>query len=114
MFSVGTTIISSFTHMYLQKSERRMIKLINWKVRFKNGPWVAAFISQIVIVVEIVLTGLNMMGITHIHLTDAVKNYILSLANAVFVLLSMLGIVQDPTTKGYGDSEQALKYESPK
>jgi phi LC3 family holin len=29
-------------------------------------------------------------------------------------LLSLLGIVQDPTTKGYGDSERALQYKDPK
>jgi phi LC3 family holin len=43
-----------------------------------------------------------------------IKDYVLGIANAVFILLSMLGIVQDPTTKGYSDSEQALKYDEPK
>jgi phi LC3 family holin len=38
---------------------------------------------------------------------------VLTVANAVFVLLSLLGIVQDPTTKGYGDSERALQYKDP-
>ncbi len=88
--------------------------MINWKVRFKNWTWVAGFLSQIMIVIELVLTGLNTLGVTHIQLTDAVKNYILTLANAVFILLSMLGIVQDPTTKGYSDSDQALEYDKPK
>lgn len=88
--------------------------MINWKCRFQNWTWVAAFISQIMIVVEIVLTGLHSLGVTPFQLTDGIKNYILTLANAVFILLSMLGIVQDPTTKGYADSGQALKYKKPK
>ncbi|MDP4084968.1 MAG: phage holin [Bacillota bacterium] len=88
--------------------------MVNWKVRFKNWHWVASFISQILIVAEMVITGLNMMGVVHFQLTDAVKNYILAMANAIFILLSMLGIVQDPTTKGYKDSENAMKYEEPK
>lgn len=91
-----------------------MRKLVNWKVRFKNWGWVAGFISQILIVVQMIIVGLNSMGIIHFELTEAVKTYILTLANAIFVLLSMLGIVQDPTTKGYKDSENAMKYDEPK
>lgn len=88
--------------------------MLNWKVRFKNWSWVVAFISQIMIVAQIVLTGLNTLGITDFQITHAVKDYVLTFANALFILLSMLGLVQDPTTKGYGDSDHALKYEEPK
>ena len=35
-------------------------------------------------------------------------------ANAVFAVLSILGIVTDPTTAGIGDSPQAMTYEEPK
>ncbi|XJZ28841.1 phage holin [Bacillota bacterium Lsc_1132] len=87
--------------------------MVNWKVRFKNWSWVVAFISQLMIVSQIILTGLNILGITDFQITQAVKDYVLTFANAVFVLLSMLGLVQDPTTKGYADSEQALKYNEP-
>ena len=34
--------------------------------------------------------------------------------NAVFVVLSILGIVVDPTTEGVSDSIQALDYKKPK
>lgn len=99
--------------MFLEK-EKGGGTLINWKVRFQNKSWITGFISQILIVLEMVLTGLNAIGVTHIHLTAAVQSYILTLANALLILLSMLGIIQDPTTKGYADSEQALTYEKPK
>ncbi|MDP4163746.1 MAG: phage holin [Bacillota bacterium] len=87
--------------------------MINWKVRFRNKGFVIAFISQLMIVLQIVLTGLNTLGYTHFQITSAVKDYVLTLANAIFILLSMMGIVQDPTTKGYSDSERAMKYEEP-
>jgi phi LC3 family holin len=91
-----------------------MVKMINWKVRLKNRNWVIAFLSQILIVAQMVLAGLNSFGIIDFQLTDAIQNGVLTFVNAVFVLLSMLGMVQDPTTKGYGDSERALTYKNPK
>jgi phi LC3 family holin len=89
-------------------------RLINWKVRFKNRNWVIAFISQVMIIAEMVIAGLNSMGLIHFQLTDAIQNSILTIVNAVFVLLSMVGIIQDPTTKGVRDSDQALQYKEPK
>jgi phi LC3 family holin len=87
--------------------------MINWKVRFKNRNWVIAFISQLFIVAELILTALHYLGITNFQLTDTFKDWILTLANAVFVLLGMLGVVQDPTTKGIGDSARAMNYKEP-
>jgi phi LC3 family holin len=87
--------------------------MFNWKVRFKNRQWVVAFVSQILLVAQLILSGLHTMGLIHFQLTDAVQNSILTIINAVFIILSMLGIIQDPTTKGYGDSDRALKYEKP-
>ena len=87
--------------------------MINWKVRLRNKHWVIAFISQIMILAQMVLAGLNTLGVTSFQLTDAVQSTILTIVNAIFVILSMLGFVQDPTTKGYGDSERALNYKDP-
>jgi phi LC3 family holin len=66
------------------------------------------------IIAEMVLAGLNTLGVSHFHLTGAIQNSILTFVNAIFVFLSLLGIVQDPTTKGYGDSDNALNYKEPK
>ncbi|MFL6560482.1 MAG: phage holin, partial [Bacillus sp. (in: firmicutes)] len=68
--------------------------MINWKVRFRNRNWVIAFISQLLIVVQMVLAGLNSLGLIDFQLTDAVQNSILTFVNVVFVILSMFGIVQ--------------------
>lgn len=88
--------------------------MINWRVRFRNWPWVAGFISQIMLVVQLVLVVLNSNGITDFQLTEEFKGWALALANAIFVLLSMLGLVQDPTTKGVEDSVRAKGYKEPK
>jgi phi LC3 family holin len=87
--------------------------MINWKVRFKNRAWVIAFISQGFILLQIVLTLLNTFGVTDYQLTEQIKSEILTVVNTVFILLSMLGVVQDPTTKGVGDSERAKSYTEP-
>jgi phi LC3 family holin len=88
--------------------------MINWKVRFKNKSWVMAFVAQLMIVAQMLLGGLNTLGITDFQLTDAIQESILTFINTVFVLLSMMGIIQDPTTKGMGDSERAKTYNEPK
>ncbi|MDQ6597413.1 phage holin [Bacillus salipaludis] len=87
--------------------------MINWKVRLKNKHWVLAFVSQVMIVLQMILSGLNMLGLIHFELTQAVQSSVLTFINAIFVILSMLGLVQDPTTKGYGDSDRALNYKDP-
>jgi phi LC3 family holin len=88
-------------------------KMINWKVRFKNKSWVMAFVAQLMIVAQMLLGGLNVLGITDFQLTDAIQQSILTFVNAVFILLSMMGLVQDPTTKGMSDSERAKTYKKP-
>lgn len=60
------------------------------------------------------IAGLNILGVVHFQLTNAVMNDILAFVNAVLVIFSMLGIVQDPTTKGLADSKNALTYKDPK
>jgi phi LC3 family holin len=101
-------------HIMITKRWERVPYLINWKVRFKNKSWVMSFISQLLLIAQIIIAGLNSLGVIHFQLTDKVVNDIFACANALFIVLSMLGIVQDPTTKGLGDSEHALKYEEPK
>ena len=39
---------------------------------------------------------------------------LLDLVNALFAVLALLGIVADPTTAGFGDSERAMGYARPK
>ena len=83
--------------------------MINWKVRFKNKRFVIAFIAGLLLLVKqvSVLFGYNLN-------TELFNTNINNVVDAVFLLLGLLGIVNDPTTKGFSDSEQALGYEKPK
>lgn len=83
--------------------------MINWKVRFKNKRFVIAFIAGLLLLVKqvSVLFGYNLN-------TELFNTNINNVVDAVFLLLGLLGIVNDPTTKGFSDSEQALNYTEPK
>lgn len=83
--------------------------MINWKVRFKNKRFVIAFIAGLLLLVKqvSVLFGYNLN-------TELFNTNINNVVDAVFLLLGLLGIVNDPTTKGFSDSEQAMTYEKPK
>jgi phi LC3 family holin len=88
--------------------------MINWKVRFNNRLWVVAFVSQLFILAEVLLMGAHAAGITDFQLTEDIKGWVLSLVNAVFMVLSTLGVIQDPTTAGMEDSARAMQYNVPK
>lgn len=83
--------------------------MINWKVRFKNKRFVIAFIAGLLLLVKqvSVLFGYNLN-------TEIFSTNINNVVDAVFLLLGLLGIVNDPTTKGFSDSKQALSYKEPK
>lgn len=45
---------------------------------------------------------------------EGIEARLLDLVNAVFAVLVILGIVNDPTTAGLSDSQQAMSYTKPK
>lgn len=83
--------------------------MINWKVRIKNKTFWITLIPAAIVLAQCIF---NIFGIT-IDLTK-LQEQLLSFVNAAFILLSVLGIITDPTTQGVSDSMQALKYEKPK
>lgn len=103
-------------HMLVERTSKQKKGdrgMINWKVRFKNRSWVMAFVAQLMIVAQMLLQGLNALGITDFQLTDTIQQSILTFINGVFILLSVMGLIQDPTTKGMSDSERAKTYKEP-
>lgn len=88
--------------------------MINWKVRLKNRLWVTSLISQLFILTELLLVGAHAIGLTEFQLTEEIEDWVMGMVNVIFMILTTLGIIQDPTTKGMGDSEQACKYDRPK
>lgn len=82
---------------------------LNWEVRIKNKNFWLALIPAFLVLVQEVLA---IFGIV-IDIGE-IGNRLINIVNAVFVLLSILGIAIDPTTKGISDSEQAMTYKKPK
>jgi len=82
--------------------------MINWRVRIKNKAFWLALIPAILLLIQAVAA---VFGFT-IDLSD-LGGKLLVVVDAVFVVLTILGIVADPTTKGISDSERALKYDKP-
>ena len=82
---------------------------MNWKVRLKNKYFWISIIPALILVIESVA---KCFGIT-LDMTD-LQNNLIAVVNAIFVVLVIIGVVNDPTTDGLSDSEQAMTYETPK
>ncbi|EAG5473497.1 phage holin [Listeria monocytogenes] len=73
---------------------------INWKVRVKSKVF---WVSVIPLVLVLVQQLLGWFGVT--IPADTINKQALDFVNSVFLLLGVLGVVNDPTTKGVNDSE---------
>lgn len=85
------------------------MKNINWQVRIKNKNFWLTFIPAVLLLIQVVAA---VFGFT-LDLGD-LGNKLLDVVNAAFSVLVILGVVNDPTTEGVSDSEQALTYTEPK
>ena len=81
---------------------------INWRVRLANPAFWSAFIPALALVVTSVL---KVFGI-ELELNDLVQK-ISAVITAVFSLLALFGVVNDPTTAGPDDSNRAMTYDKP-
>lgn len=76
---------------------------INWKIRFKNKLWLSTFFGAIIVF------AYTMCRLFDIELP--IQEYELSkLIESLLTGLMLIGILQDPTTPGFQDSELALTY----
>lgn len=85
--------------------------MINWKVRFKNKYFVITFLSGILLLIKQIAT---MFGYD-LHIDNLSAN-LKDVIETLFTLLGMVGltgIVTDPTTHGFSDSNQAMGYDKP-
>ncbi len=83
--------------------------MINWKVRIRNRAFWMAFLPAVLLLVQTVAAAFGWQ----VDLSEAGERW-LAVVNQVFVLLAILGIVNDPTTAGLSDSAAAMEYQSPK
>ena len=83
--------------------------MINWIVRFKNKNFWLSLIPAVLLLIQAV-------GAVFGYTLDfgELGNNLMEVVNTLFVVLAILGIVNDPTTAGVGDSKQALTYDKPK
>lgn len=82
--------------------------MINWTVRLKNKTFWISFIPAMLLLIQVVAA---VFGFT-LDLGELGEK-LLAVVNAVFAVLTILGIVTDPTTAGISDSKRALSYKSP-
>ena len=82
---------------------------MNWKVRLKNKTFWISFIPAVLLLVQVVAAVFG----CQLEL-GGLGDKLLNVVNALFAVLTLLGIVNDPTTKGVSDSAQALTYDKPK
>jgi phi LC3 family holin len=82
---------------------------INWTVRLKNKAFWVAIIPALLMLIQVVA---SLMGFT-LDLGD-LGNKLLAVVEAVFMVLGIVGIVNDPTTATLSDSAQAMTYTEPK
>ena len=87
---------------------------INWKVRFANPE----FWKSIILAVFVPLLAYYGMNWADMTTWETIWNlFVQAVQNPVVVLsvvVSVYNAIIDPTTKGIGDSEQALTYTQPK
>lgn len=82
---------------------------INWKVRLKSKQFWAGIIGA----VGSLLTALaGLLGSSGAGQTGADSLQVM--LGSLFYILTLLGVIVDPTTKGIGDSSEALRYTQPK
>lgn len=81
---------------------------LNLKVRAKNKVFWVTLIPAVLLLVQLVLA---LFGIT--FNIEQLQGQIIAIVDVVFVILSTLGIVVDPTTKGIADTDRAMTFKAP-
>lgn len=81
---------------------------INWSVRLRNKNFWLAVVPALALLFQ---AFANIFGIK-LEFGETIDK-ILVFINVLFAFLVLIGIVNDPTTVGLGDSTRALEHEEP-
>lgn len=81
---------------------------INWKVRIQNKIFWLAIIPAVLVAIKSIA---DVFGVS-IDIT-VLSGKLVSVVEAIFAVLAIMGIVVDPTTKGASDSDRAMDYDKP-
>jgi phi LC3 family holin len=82
--------------------------MINWTVRLKNKAFWVAVIPAVLMLIQAVAAVFGFA----LDLGE-IGNKLLTVVEAVFLVLGIVGIVNDPTTAGFNDSVRAMGYNEP-
>lgn len=82
--------------------------MINWKVRIRNKAFWVAVIPAVLMLIQAVAA---VFGFT--FELGEIGDRLLTVVEAVFLVLGIVGIVNDPTTAGLSDSARAMNYTDP-
>lgn len=82
---------------------------INWKVRIHNKTWWLTLVPAVLVLIQAVA---SLFGFV-LDLGE-LGNKLMYVVECLFLVLGILGIVNDPTTAGVSDSAQAMTYKNPK
>lgn len=83
--------------------------MINWKVRLKNKTfWLTAVPAVLLLASQV----LKLFGVEWDY--TGLAEQLTAIVGTIFAILALMGVVNDPTTQGVGDSRQALDYDRPK
>lgn len=82
--------------------------MINWKVRILNKTFWLTLVPALALLLQ---TFLSVFGVK-LELGETIDK-LLVFINALFAVLVIVGIVNDPTTSGISDSSRAMTYETP-
>lgn len=82
--------------------------MINVIVRIKNRTFWLALIPAVLLLVQVVAAPFG-------YQWDfvALNRQLADIVNALFAVLTIVGVVVDPTTKGISDSARAMTYDKP-
>lgn len=82
---------------------------INWIVRIKNKDFWVAFVPAILLLIQ------QMCKLFGVELEVAgLSGQLIDIISTVFIVLALLGVVNDPTTATLSDSDRAMTYTEPK
>lgn len=79
---------------------------LNWKLRLQNKTTLVALIGA---AVALIYQLLGAFGV----IPGIAESKVIEIVGLAVNVLTLLGIVVDPTTKGVEDSERAMTYEKP-
>ena len=85
-----------------------MLKNINWKVRLQDKTFVISMLGLVFLLVQQVL---KVVGIEFDY--TFINQQLTDIVGTIFTMLFLLGVIKDPTTEGFNDSERALTYTAP-